>query len=1215
MNSIDDFSYLNVLPRPLDDHQEKVCFTEKNTVVAAGAGSGKTEVLAKRFAWLIISCGIKVQEILTLTFTNKAAAEMYQRIYRTLGILSESPDVTEDVRKKASQALNDFSLAHIQTLDSYNVSILRQCANRYGIKPDFTIESSDGKRNIKDAALRFMLNHCDDEILPHYCEPGKIQDFADNVLSAAIIGYTTIADPDDFFTQKLEVQAQIVSQAFNYLVLGTPLEIDEDSSFYNAVKCFPTLNGYKESVESALKLEIETKKDIENKKKDYIKEIYLFLDLINELKDKESLTKNDIMEYSPRLKQYIDQFNRIKQQAVHCSETTGRIQSVNTIIKKSGDFHQDFAVAINSIFEFSSQFSNTKKMMEFFNEFLKEINDYKRQSGSLSFSDISTMALKALAENEDIRNQEKRAYKKIMIDEFQDNNGMNRDLLYLLSIKDGEFESEDGSAIINYDRSNLDSLHQMIKDKREQDKLFFVGDEKQSIYRFRKADVSVFRMLALENEYLSMTYNYRSSPELLRAFNLLFGDYQIFDSAKSEINYEAQYTKPALKKDMDKLPELKKDTVPVHVYMVDKNMLAEGEHFLPVKDQEAYFLAKKIRELVEKENCTYSSITILDKSRKDRNVIQKYLAMFSIPFEVDQYSNIFESGLITDFYYFLKLCIYPSDSLAFASYLCSPFAGLSESASEVILTYLIKTDNSPFDPLDDSHDLDIKNDIGSFEWEKFLSARNFYRDYRPTVLKQKISTTVSELYHYRGYKYETYLSSETRLYEEQFDLLFELARNTDESGKSLGWFLDEMTTLQKESRWEKSDLDASEVSYPLERKDSVKIMSIHKSKGLQKDHVFICGCTNVTSRNNDKSIFFQDESGLSLKSLDMSQNFLFLIQKNLSKKQELAEFRRLIYVAITRAIKSVHIIGHWDNEINDEKEFAILEKIILKLYPDCNNGEENYNTIYEDGCAFDYTNIKPVKYKDLEASETLDSIRSRILDSIPMMEVSEEKHLYSVNPVKRISPSHIQDAVVSSEKIPGDDLYEDLTSILNRYGDITQDETDEPSEHDENELTGIAFTSADFGTLIHDYLCKMGQGISPQEYKPDIRMFKNLKDNDREKIKSICVRMCIQFAKNDLYKDFIDAKARSCICKNEYAFAMYDGDALYHGSIDLIYQKPDGEVIIVDYKTDREINPSRHESQQSCYKEAAKSLIPDATKISCRLYYLRFDKTVSILED
>lgn len=100
MSRKNEFSYLNVLSKPLDDHQEKVCFTENNTVIAAGAGSGKTEVLAKRFAWLIISCGIKVQEILTLTFTNKAAAEMYQRIYRTLKILSDSPDISNDVRKK-----------------------------------------------------------------------------------------------------------------------------------------------------------------------------------------------------------------------------------------------------------------------------------------------------------------------------------------------------------------------------------------------------------------------------------------------------------------------------------------------------------------------------------------------------------------------------------------------------------------------------------------------------------------------------------------------------------------------------------------------------------------------------------------------------------------------------------------------------------------------------------------------------------------------------------------------------------------------------------------------------------------------------------------------------------------------------------------------------------------------------------------------------------
>ncbi|MBO7638300.1 MAG: UvrD-helicase domain-containing protein, partial [Treponema sp.] len=273
MSHAKDFSYLNVLPRPLDDHQEKVCFTEKNTVVAAGAGSGKTEVLAKRFAWLIISCGIKVQEILTLTFTNKAAAEMYQRIYRTLKILANSPDVSNDVSEKARQALRDFSLAHIQTLDSYNVSVVRQCANRYGIKPDFTTGNKDGSRTIKDAALKFLINNCDNEVLAHYCEPGKIQDFAENVLADAIIEHTSIASPDDFFTQKLENQTQIISQAFNYLVLGKRLDIDEDSPIYNAVRGYTTLHQYKDAVQAALNLALDEKKDLEEKKKEFNKEI------------------------------------------------------------------------------------------------------------------------------------------------------------------------------------------------------------------------------------------------------------------------------------------------------------------------------------------------------------------------------------------------------------------------------------------------------------------------------------------------------------------------------------------------------------------------------------------------------------------------------------------------------------------------------------------------------------------------------------------------------------------------------------------------------------------------------------------------------------------------------------------------------------------------------------------------------------------------------
>ena len=74
------YEYLSLLSKPLDAQQIQACCVDKNTIVAAGAGSGKTQVLATRFAWLVMSKEIPVEKILTLTFTNKAASEMYERI-------------------------------------------------------------------------------------------------------------------------------------------------------------------------------------------------------------------------------------------------------------------------------------------------------------------------------------------------------------------------------------------------------------------------------------------------------------------------------------------------------------------------------------------------------------------------------------------------------------------------------------------------------------------------------------------------------------------------------------------------------------------------------------------------------------------------------------------------------------------------------------------------------------------------------------------------------------------------------------------------------------------------------------------------------------------------------------------------------------------------------------------------------------------------------
>ena len=91
----------------LDDEQKKAVTLETNGVASAGAGSGKTKVLASRYAWLITEKNLKPEEILTLTFTNKAVSEMYSRIYGYLLELADEPD------GKAAMALRNFHKARI----------------------------------------------------------------------------------------------------------------------------------------------------------------------------------------------------------------------------------------------------------------------------------------------------------------------------------------------------------------------------------------------------------------------------------------------------------------------------------------------------------------------------------------------------------------------------------------------------------------------------------------------------------------------------------------------------------------------------------------------------------------------------------------------------------------------------------------------------------------------------------------------------------------------------------------------------------------------------------------------------------------------------------------------------------------------------------------------------------------------------------------------
>ena len=1253
-----NYAYLDVIERALDSSQREVCFTTDNAVIAAGAGSGKTQVLATRFAWLVISKGIKASEILTLTFTDKAASEMYQRIYSTLKYFAEykpktdselkdffagcrrnpaptaeqiqefrlaEADLTEDKKALAAAALKDFTNVHIQTLDSYCAGIVRQCANRYGIRPDFSAGSGDGEKDIKDRAFSFALKYIDNPCVQEFSDAGKIQDFAENLLADAVIKHTSAATDSGYFMECFQQQKKQIAEGWNKTFLG-----GGNLSFSDL------LNEIQNAVESG-----KTKMTPEKA---------LWTAKVTELIQKglDFSAQNEPILYED----YESNPEKIKKSCDYMSEFFDILKTIpgKGYIKAARDLmkplKEQYSVYFRAFSYFFSTYQKQVSLMELLDKFLDEVNASKRETGSLTFFDVTELALKVLVENEDIRNNEKNSYKKIMIDEFQDNNAKNRDLLYLLSIKKGEFESADGTCSIQYDKSNPSALHDIIASCREPDKLFFVGDEKQSIYKFRNADVSVFNSLTSENRQVFMNYNYRSTPELISAFNAFFeNDRGIFiqGAENTKDDYEAHYKEKALKNGVE-LPELTKENVPVHVRIVNENLLADDPEaaldYIPKAEQEAYFIAESIYKTAQKEfkdipraDWPWNKFAILDKSRSKRSLITKYLGLFNIPFQVDQFKNIFEEGIVNDIYNFLRICVYPSDANAFAAYLCSPLAGLTQDSAEKILSCIgeLAVDsafgqNFVFDPFNRAFDSELGTLLELAEFSKFQSARAFYEDFRKQVLSQELTETLSALWNARGYRYETMLSEHAKLCAEHFDMIFELARTSDEAGKNLSWFIDELERLKKSYfSGSDSEIETGSISYPLERNSAVQIMTIYKSKGLQFEHVYICGCVNIRNKNSTSPYLFFEDSGVSVKPTDGSDNYFKLKSKELENLKELAEFRRLIYVAITRAIKDVYIVGRIDKGDNSSKDFRLIHSMIEASYPDV-FAKTDYaldEPVFTPGAAFDYQGIKPVSYSGLPKSDdNTDTLRKKILSSYEANSV----RIQPADPVchglehKQPSKLYLEESAEKAgageeSAVSAPDLYKNLSAILRKYGSNSdQDAEYKLNSENQEELRSSGFSATDFGTLVHDYLCKMASGVDISTYVPvpEKKYFGNLSKQDKQEIVSICIKMCTDFKKTSSFKEFLSARSAGRLARAEYEFKMYYENALFRGSVDLIYETEAGDYVIVDYKTDRSMIPTEHIAQQKCYMEAMKDIIPHPGKISCFLYYLRFNRLVPL---
>ena len=444
----------------LDAQQQRAVEVRHNVVVSAGAGSGKTRVLTERYMALLREESAGVSEILALTFTRKAAAEMFSRIYRMLRDEAADSPVLQ-------RALHRFDEARISTIDSFCAGILRDGAARFGLPARVETDDRRFVRVARRHAMSFLMDYGDEPGVAGFLRQYGIDGTTERLLIPLITRYIRIADDrrfiDHYAAQQrwLEEQKQTVEAEID-AVIGRVRQLTPGSpSAVSAHEGCLARDG------------------------DYA-ELHTFLQGVK----KTFGSKGDAQALKEEL---------------------------NRLLEKKNGTQRGLLPDWYAMTRTQARAEELQNLYERFDDLRERVLAERRATGLLSHQDVMELAVQILRDDPEIRRVYRNQFRFIMIDEFQDNNAGQRDLLFLLA------DSGDSPGIPSVDRL-------------EPSKLFFVGDQKQSIYRFRGADVSVFRRLSddvaaslptdhrAESE-LELATNYRSEPALISFFNALFPGY------------------------------------------------------------------------------------------------------------------------------------------------------------------------------------------------------------------------------------------------------------------------------------------------------------------------------------------------------------------------------------------------------------------------------------------------------------------------------------------------------------------------------------------------------------------------------------------------------------------------------------------------------------------------------------------------------------------
>jgi ATP-dependent helicase/nuclease subunit A len=722
----------------------------------------------------------------------------------------------------------------------------------------------------------------------------------------------------------------------------------------------------------------------------------------------------------------------------------------------------------------------------------------------------------------------------------------------------------------------------------------------------------------------------------------LFSSPSVFAQSESLPLYEASYT--PLEAGNNNIGSLTICVLNKNKENLINNTQNDEDSILSADENEARFVAEKIRDLLnEKTNegekkYKPNDIAILLRTRSPQYLYEKHLRLLDIPFTSEDTNDLFYGGLVNDIMSVLRLVSYPLDNAAYAEMLRSPFVGLSLSGTAACLSVYSEAENpQPFDDQALEH-LD-KNDRRIFEHGKRI-----YSVICKKAKSESISSLVNELWYNEGYRYEIEWNPQTSVYRQLFDYLFHLAVNADETNEGLASFTDSMCSFRD------SGGKLSEIEIPMERHGAINLMTIHKSKGLEFPVVFLCGCGRKSQSDISKDVYFSDETGIALnppvpeecrKITGKRNNFFWQKANEETKRKRTAELRRLLYVGMTRAEKTLYITGSLDISYPDISYLDLKNEtktddftILLKNHMESKCADnENYiegDSIINDDTFFGlllpatvphitsgffnleeipvYTEeyIKKQELRTTGFSNDKNGLNKFINKTTPFY----EKAKIIKTPVIRYN--RITPVSLESKPLPGinftinkeysgenaRDIFDKVDLMVNRF---LQNENNNEEK----------INSASFGTIAHICVEALLNGSEPV-IPAVISGFLTPLETD-----------ILLKAGKELAELFIDSPLgklaqNSKLRENEFSFRTLvknkAGDEVFiNGTIDLLFQN-NGTINVVDFKTDNIEKPEDHLTQMACYYQAVCALF---AKMEYRiwLYYLRTGHAVEVTDE